>query len=119
IGFEICEDAWVEDRPCSRLAERGVQIILNPSASHFAFGKHLVRQKLVLDAVRQHQVAYLYANLLGNEAGRAVYDGDSMIASGDGFNAIGPRFSYDNVLVTTSQIEVKDSPQSANDEAVV
>tara|TARA_A100001037_G_scaffold305971_1_gene348323 strand:+ start:419 stop:2389 length:1971 start_codon:yes stop_codon:yes gene_type:complete len=119
IGFEICEDAWVEDRPCTRLAERGVQIILNPSASHFAFGKHLVRQNLVLDAVRQYQVAYLYANLLGNEAGRAVYDGDSMIASGDGFNAIGSRFSYENVLVTTAQIEVNDSPQSANDEAVV
>ena len=90
IGFEICEDAWVEDRPCSRLAERGVQIILNPSARHFAFGKHLVRQKLVLDEVRQHKVAYLYANLLCNEAGRAVYDVDTMIASGDGSNAIGP-----------------------------
>lgn len=119
IGFEICEDAWVEDRPCAHLAQRGVQIILNPSASHFAFGKHLVRQKLVLDAVRQHQVAYLYANLLGNEAGRAVYDGDSMIASGDNFNAVGARFSCKNVLLTTAQIAVTDSQQSRNDEEVV
>ena len=32
IGFEICEDAWVADRPGARLAARGVDVILNPSA---------------------------------------------------------------------------------------
>ena len=35
IGFEICEDAWVVDRPACRLVEERVDIILNPSASHF------------------------------------------------------------------------------------
>ena len=39
IGFEICEDAWVLDRPGGELAQQGADIILNPSASHFAFGK--------------------------------------------------------------------------------
>ena len=39
IGFEICEDAWVADRPGARLADRAADLILNPSASHFAFGK--------------------------------------------------------------------------------
>src|SRR5262249_50735886 len=36
IGYEICEDAWVADRPGASLAADGVDIILNPSASHFA-----------------------------------------------------------------------------------
>ena len=45
IGFEICEDAWVPGRPGPELAAQGVDIILNPSASHFAFGKHEVRQR--------------------------------------------------------------------------
>ncbi len=35
IGFEICEDAWIASRPGRALYERGVDIILNPSASHF------------------------------------------------------------------------------------
>ena len=39
IGFEICEDAWVENRPACRLVEFEVDIILNPSASHFALLK--------------------------------------------------------------------------------
>ena len=39
IGFEICEDAWVADRPGTDLSRHAVDVILNPSASHFAFGK--------------------------------------------------------------------------------
>ncbi|MCC6823485.1 MAG: NAD+ synthetase, partial [Verrucomicrobia subdivision 3 bacterium] len=39
IGFEICEDAWVASRPGAALALKATDIILNPSASHFAFGK--------------------------------------------------------------------------------
>ena len=42
----------------------------NPSASHFAFGKFAVRQRFVVEGSRAFGVAYLYANLLGNEAGR-------------------------------------------------
>jgi NAD+ synthase (glutamine-hydrolysing) len=49
IGFEICEDAWVANRPGSSLFRRGVDIILNPSASHFAFNKMEIRKRFVLE----------------------------------------------------------------------
>ncbi len=39
IGLEICRDAWVADRTGARLAQRGADVLLNPSASHFAFAK--------------------------------------------------------------------------------
>jgi NAD+ synthase (glutamine-hydrolysing) len=32
VGFEICEDAWAARRPGAALSERGVDVILNPSA---------------------------------------------------------------------------------------
>ncbi|MCH2108455.1 MAG: NAD(+) synthase [Polyangiaceae bacterium] len=80
FGLEICEDAWVENRPAAHLAACGVQLILNPSASHFEFGKHEARRELVFQAVKDHQLAYAYVNLLGNEAGRAIYDGDAILA---------------------------------------
>src|SRR5690606_18542594 len=35
-AFEICEDAWRTNRPAERHMQKGVQLILNPSASHFA-----------------------------------------------------------------------------------
>ncbi len=109
IGFEICEDAWVADRPGADLARRGVDVILNPSASHFAFGKHAIRQRFVLEGSRAFHVSYVYANLLGNEAGRAIYDGDAMIASCGDLLSSGPRFSLADVQTTTAQIDVDQS----------
>ena len=81
FGFEICEDAWRPDdvRPAARLAGK-VDLIVNPSASHFAMSKTDLRYKLVLNASRNFACTYLYANLLGNEAGRIIYDGEILVA---------------------------------------
>ncbi|MCB2408553.1 NAD(+) synthase [Hymenobacter lucidus] len=81
FGFEICEDAWRPDneRPACRLMGR-VDLIVNPSASHFAMSKTDVRYNLVLNASRNFDCTYLYANLLGNEAGRMIYDGEILVA---------------------------------------
>ncbi len=106
LGFEICEDAWVAERPGSQLARKGVDIILNPSASHFAFGKHEVRKRFVLEGSRAFNVGYVYANLVGNEAGRAIYDGDAMIAANGNFLAQGPRFSYGDFAITTATVDL-------------
>ena len=35
----------------------------------------------MLEGSRAFGVSYVYANLLGNEAGRAIYDGGALIAS--------------------------------------
>ncbi|MCA9263694.1 MAG: NAD(+) synthase [Planctomycetales bacterium] len=112
IGFEICEDAWVADRPGLELAQRGVDILLNPSASHFAFGKHKVRRRLVLDGSRAFHTSYVYANLLGNEAGRAIYDGDAMIAHLGELLCNGKRFSYDDVQLTVAVVDIDQSRMS-------
>ncbi len=109
IGFEICEDAWVAARPGSELALEGVDIILNPSASHFAFGKSEVRERFVTEGSRAFGVAYVYANLLGNEAGRVIYDGGALIASGGKLLASGPRFSFKDVGITTAVVDVSEN----------
>ena len=106
IGFEICEDAWMARRPGADLAAAGVDVILNPSASHFAFGKHEVRRRLVLEGSRAFGVTYVYSNLLGNEAGRAIYDGDALVASGGMVVARAPRFSYRNVELATAVVDL-------------
>ncbi len=106
IGFEICEDAWVANRPGSQLSLAGIDVILNPSASHFAFGKIDIRRRFVLEGSRAFGVSYIYANLLGNEAGRAIYDGGAMIASSGMLLAAGPRFSFHDVHLTTAVIDV-------------
>lgn len=107
IGFEICEDAWVAGRPGNRMAKCGVDIILNPSASHFAFGKHEIRKRFVLEGSRSFGLSYVYANLCGNEAGRAIYDGGAMIASSGDLLAAGPRFQFRNVDVLAADVDVE------------
>jgi NAD+ synthase (glutamine-hydrolysing) len=106
LGFEICEDAWVANRPGGHMALQGVDVIMNPSASHFAFGKDDVRQRFVTEGSRAFGVAYLYANLLGNEAGRIIYDGGALIATAGQLVAVGPRFSYRDVEVTSAVVDI-------------
>ncbi|MCR9144471.1 MAG: NAD(+) synthase [bacterium] len=82
IAVEICEDAWVARRPALLHLKRGVEIILNPNASHFAFDKYKVRRQIALESSRALSVIYAQVNLLGCEAGRMIYDGHSIVAAG-------------------------------------
>lgn len=106
IGFEICEDAWIAQRPGAELSLAAVDVILNPSASHFAFGKHEIRQRLVLEGSRAFGVAYVYSNLLGNEAGRAIYDGDALVAAGGAIVQRARRFSFRDFELAAAVVDL-------------
>ncbi len=112
FGFEICEDAWrKENRPGYRLQKRQVDLILNPSASHFAMEKSQLREKeVVIDGSTQFQCAYIFTNLLGNEAGRMIYDGDIIIGQHGKLLAVHKRLSFNNfsLLATTINFEKPD-----------
>ena len=107
IGLEVCEDAWVADRPGRLFAGSGVDVILNPSASHFAFGKQEVREQFVIEGSRAFGAVYVYANLLGNEAGRAIYDGGGLIASAGKVVAEGPRLSFKETTLAVSAVDIE------------
>ncbi|MGD9127402.1 MAG: NAD(+) synthase [Planctomycetia bacterium] len=106
IGFEICEDAWVAGRPARTLVEAAVDLILNPSASHFAFGKQETRRRLVQESSRSFGAGYIYANLLGNEAGRVIYDGGTLIAERGKLLAEGKRFAMTDRTVTFATLDI-------------
>ncbi len=107
LGFEICHDAWVPERPCGRLRGRGVNLLLIPSASHFGQGKQAIRRQLTLDATQKHRMAAIYVNLLGNEAGRAIYDGGAMIADSAGLRGEAARFSFKGISLCSADVELK------------
>lgn len=112
IGYEICEDAWVAGRPGNVLATKGVDVYLNPSASHFAFGKINTRKNFVVDGSRAFGATYIYSNLVGNESGRVIFDGGCLIASGGNLLAQGKRFTYQNVLLTTAVVDIDNTKTS-------
>jgi NAD+ synthase (glutamine-hydrolysing) len=105
IGIEICEDAWVPNRPADEQFNNGVDIILNPSASPFEFFKFQSRERLIMESSRSHCCTYIYTNLLGNESGRLIFDGDAQIASNGQLLATSPRFSYAAYTLTTAFID--------------
>jgi len=80
LGVEICEDAWVEDaaRPCRLYG--GAHWVFNASASHFSLGKDRIRDQIVASSSAKFPFGYAYANLVGNESGRAIYDGELLFA---------------------------------------
>jgi len=114
IGFEICEDAWRKNnRPGYRLQKRGVDLIINPSASHFAMGKSELReQEVVVDGSRAFNCTYLFVNLLGNEAGRMIYDGDIIIGQHGKILKTNERLSLKSVNLLTCDIDFDSIDQS-------
>jgi NAD+ synthase (glutamine-hydrolysing) len=113
FGFEICEDGWRKDRPGYRLSKRNVDLILNPSASHFAMEKSLLRERsVVLDATQKFNCVYIFANLLGNEAGRMIYDGDIIIAQNNKPLAINERFSFKNFNILSCNVDFQNTENS-------
>jgi NAD+ synthase (glutamine-hydrolysing) len=114
LGFEICEDAWIEPRPARGFCQQGAEVILSPSASHFSFRKFSQRRALVGDLVSECGPNYIYCNLLGNEAGRAIYDGDAFIAcrgpQGAEVLASTSRFSFASRQLAFAQIAWSGRP---------
>ncbi len=114
FGFEICEDAWRKTkRPGYRLQKRGVDLIINPSASHFALSKSELReQEVVLDGSSMFQCAYLFVNLLGNEAGRMIYDGDIVFGQHGKILKINERLSLKPFNLLTCDIDFENPTKS-------
>lgn len=118
LGFEICEDAWSEERRAVRLAARGVDLVFNPSASHFAFGKFEQRKKLCREGAALCGAVYVYSNSLGNDAGRLIYDGGAIIAEPSGYLVCGPRFSFHERNLTTHLVELSPKEDHSEPSAV-
>ncbi|MHA8088547.1 NAD(+) synthase [Aquirufa sp. Wall-65K1] len=116
IGIEICQDAWEgARRPAHALAHRGVSVICSPTASHFAFGKSKIRQGLAQEGSQIIGGAYVFANLLGNESGRTIFDGDAYIVDKGQIVAESSRFSFQDGQLIVAAVEVQEYNQFDED----
>ena len=114
FGFEICEDAWRKaSRPGYSLSQRGVDLILNPSASHFALGKSEQREhEVVIEGSEKFNCVYLFVNMLGNEAGRMIYDGDIIIGQNGKLLGVNKRLSFKNLNILACDVDFENSSNS-------
>ena len=106
VGVEICEEAWGSEGAAAAHALAGIEIVVNPSASHFALGKYRTRETLVADASRSMRVHYIYTNLVGLEAGRLVYDGGTIIGECGDLTVRGRRFGFTDGDLTVHDLDL-------------
>lgn len=104
VGFEICEDAWQGSRRPAMVCTEKADVLLNPSASHFEFDKSMQRRRIVQQGSEAIEGVYVYANLLGNESGRVIYDGEILIAESGLLVAANKHFSFKDVNVVTARV---------------
>ncbi len=92
IGVTICEDIWTEDYlqrplynrdPASELAEQGIDVLLNLSASPFCLGKPERRQKMLSEVAKKINTPLVYCNCVGGND-QLIFDGHSLAFDGDG-----------------------------------
>ncbi len=65
-----------------------------------------MRERFVIEGSRAFGVSYVYTNLLGNEAGRAIYDGGGLVATAGRLVANGPRFTFGERQLTTAVVDL-------------
>ncbi len=116
VGAEICEDAWSVNAPSRKLALHGAEIVVNGSASPFTAGKQARRRRIVAGAADALMAAYAYANLLGCDSSRLVFDGGGMIAAPGHDLVEGPRLSPRAWTLATAVVDLDalESLRTAN-----
>ena len=119
LGFEICRDMWDEERPANYIKTKKNLIIFNPLASHYAFKKFDFRKKLVLESSEKYNCSYLSVNLLGNESGKVIFEGDTILASKGKLLSINNRFSFDKLSYSHYDIDFVNKPNEIRYESPI
>ena len=105
IGLTICEDAWNDKQfwersrylrdPVEELADRGIDLLLNISASPYHMGKRKFRVDMLRAAAVRHRVPAVLVNQVGGND-QLVFDGSSFALDPAGaLRASGASFKED------------------------
>ena len=109
VGVTICEDIWNDEGfwgkrnyqtdPIADLANQGVDLIVNLSASPYSVGKQQLREAMLRHASLHYQQAILYANQIGGNDD-LIFDGNSFGCDRQGeIVCRGKAFDSDLVIV--------------------
>ena len=108
VSGEICEDLWTARSPAHARAVAGAEIICNGSASPFTPLKNDQRRRLVRGAAEHLACVYAYANLLGCDNSRLVFDGGGFIVTPEGVVAEGPTLSKSAWTLAEGIVDLDD-----------
>ncbi len=98
IGFNICEDIWI-DGSIYKEQSKHAKLLINISSSPYEFGKMEQRKKLIQQRAKETKAAIAYVNLVGGQD-ELVFDGGSFVVDAGGkILASAKQFEEDLVCV--------------------
>ncbi len=119
IGVTICEDIWnmgdIEERPIpgysrdplSELGDRGMDMLINISASPYTINKSRLRMTVLNNISRTYNIPVIYCNQVGGNDD-LLFDGSSMVLDHNGrLILLAKEFESDMVIWDTN----KDYPE--------
>ena len=115
IGITICEDIWSEDflpsklyvkDPAGELAKKGIDCLVNLSASPYHIGKPKDRHAMLSFLARRIHAPVVYCNSVGGND-ELIFDGNSLAFSADGeLISQGASFESQSILVDTESTKI-------------
>ena len=115
IGITICEDIWSEDflpsklyvkDPAGELAKKGIDCLVNLSASPYHMGKPKDRHAMLSFLARRIHAPVVYCNSVGGND-ELIFDGNSLAFSADGeLISQGASFESQSILVDTESTKI-------------
>ena len=127
VGVTICEDIWNDEDlwperryridPVRELAKKGMDLLINLSASPWNIGKEKVRYRLLAEVAKREKIPVIQVNQVGGND-ELVFDGQSLgVGVKGGLLAQGAAFMEDVKVVDIGGKEEK--PVWAGDEEQV
>jgi NAD+ synthase (glutamine-hydrolysing) len=112
FGIEICEDSWVSSKPSALHSHSGADIILSMGASHFAFNKQIIRRQLFRENSRSQNNILMYSNLNGNESGRIIFEGGTLILQNGEIIKEGKRLHFSDTEINSVVLDLDLTKQN-------
>ena len=109
VGITICEDIWNDEDlwperryrtdPVRQLCQKGIDLLINLSASPWHLGKERVRYRLLAEVAKREKIPVIQVNQVGGND-ELVFDGQSMAVNRKGgLVAVGAAFAEDVKVV--------------------
>lgn len=113
LGISICEDIWNDadywyrrryrKDPVEDLLEQGITVLVNISASPYAYGKRCARQDMLSVLTKKDKIPLAYVCCVGAQTD-LIFDGASMCFDGEGnLVKLGKAFEEDFILFDTKE----------------
>ncbi len=117
LGISICEDIWNDDDywkkrryhtdPVRKLIDKGATLLLNISASPYAFGRRVERYDMLSTLTKNDKLPLAYVCCVGAQTD-LIFDGASMCFDSDGnLVRLGKKYEEDFFIFDTN---IKYSP---------